>query len=317
MGMALGTNVKKGGIWHSYEWSRRAVGRWSGRVTVQGLSAVGSFLRRLIVPAVVCLGIGYPASFLLGMWDTTNKGQIEANGAWVGGGSVDTKSDYNIYKSNFPQRQRVVITKNGDEASNGICALEVYDGPEVVNATAGEGTQLNVTLDKALPGQESNRITIDLASALKDGANCAATIRDGQIYYGNNGLDNTANLTVYRTGGDTAVQADSIPNRESIEADIKRLEAMPHSSRRDKALRDARALLGAQEKAIAAERQLAGRTEKFDSDKDEFQTRHDALAVLVAEVTKARSIADTVTPPPRNKVASASGAANGRATLQQ
>lgn len=138
-------------------------------------------LPRMVLPAVATLGVMYPASFLVGMWKSAESGDLEAPGAWVAGGELSAGWRYAVYERHFPKTYRIDMAA-ADQGFGSLCILEVRGGPQPVAASAGQGTLIHVTLDKPLPGYATNRVSIDIAEAMR--ARCAGVVSDGELYAG-------------------------------------------------------------------------------------------------------------------------------------
>lgn len=140
-----------------------------------------NMLPRLVLPAVATLGVMYPASFLVGMWKSAESGDLEAPGAWIGGGELSAGWRYSVFERHFPKTYRIDMSA-ADQAYGSLCILEVRDGPQPVAASAGPGTLIYVTLDKPLPGYQTARVSVDISEALR--TRCAAVVANGELYAG-------------------------------------------------------------------------------------------------------------------------------------
>jgi hypothetical protein len=140
-----------------------------------------TMLPRLVLPAVATLGVMYPASFLVGMWKSAESGDLEAPGALVSAGELSAGWRYEVFERHFPKTYRIDMSA-ADQGYGSLCILEVRGGPQPVQASAGPGTLVYVTLERPLPGFSTSRVSIDIAEAMR--ARCAGVVSDGQLYAG-------------------------------------------------------------------------------------------------------------------------------------
>jgi hypothetical protein len=140
-----------------------------------------TMLPRIVLPAVATLGVLYPTSFLLGMWNSADKGDLDAPGEWLNGGEIASGWRYEVYERSFPKTYRMDMSA-AEKGLGSMCILEVRDGPRPVTATSGGGSLVFVTLDKPLEATGSNRVMIDMSEV--DRARCAGVITEGQLYAG-------------------------------------------------------------------------------------------------------------------------------------
>jgi hypothetical protein len=140
-----------------------------------------TMLPRIVLPAVATLGVLYPTSFLVGMWNSVDTGARENPGDWVAGGEIGAGWRYEVYERAFPKTYRMDMSA-AERGLGSMCILEVRDGPRPVAASSGGGALVFVTLDQPLASTGETRIMVDMSEV--DRARCAGVITDGQLYAG-------------------------------------------------------------------------------------------------------------------------------------
>lgn len=136
---------------------------------------------KLVIPAVATLGVLYPTSFLVGMWQSAENGDLDAPGTQIASAEFTSGFNYSVFERHFPHTYRLDMS-SADQGFGTLCVLEVRNGPRPVSVAPGVGNLVHVTLEEPLPGSDTSRVTIDLTEAMR--ARCAAVVTEGQLYAG-------------------------------------------------------------------------------------------------------------------------------------